>query len=667
MKKLFLSLLATLCITSCNKHRQTEFISIPAIQKTISELKDKAVDGNITLLEKGVRQTAKLWQRQDGSEADFIRFCIENYISDPKEKEQIFLKTSEYLEVISGNFNNMTLGLTRNVQLTTGPMLAIDEQFAAYSPNTHLSDDMYANKLAFLITLNFPEYSLDEKQTLGEDRLAWAYARLGDMFTSRVPAEIQQAAAKALSDADIYVSSYNIHAGNLLNRSGEKIFDKDLVLLSHWNLRDEIKANYNSSNSGLDRQQTIYEAMKRIISQDIPTQAINSGQYDWNPYTNELFKNGIKADATPESTTRYQVLLNNFKASKAVDRYTGNTAIDRNFSVNMEVEVEDAEQLFRNFLSSPGLKKAGTLVASRLGRPLQAFDIWYNGFKPRSTLNEDKLSEHTRSLYPTAEAFKQDIPNILQKLGFSSDRAKYISDRIDVDAARGSGHAWAATMKGQHSRLRTRIPAGGMDYKGYNIAIHELGHNVEQTISLYDIDYYTMSGVPNTAFTEALAFIFQQRDLDILGIKNANPGQEQMQSLDKLWNMYEITGVSLLDILTWKWMYSNPEATAGQLKQNIIRLAKEIWNEYYAPVFGVADEPVLAIYSHTLSYPLYLSAYAYGQIIEFQLEKHLSGRNFAEEVERIFRLGRLTPGQWILQATGRPLTVEPMFDVLETL
>ena len=53
----------------------------------------------------------------------------------------------------------------------------------------------------------------------------------------------------------------------------------------------------------------------------------------------------------------------------------------------------------------------------------------------------------------------------------------------------------------------------GMDYKGYNIAVHELGHNVEQTITLQDVDHYMMHGVPNTAFTEAWAFVFQKRDL----------------------------------------------------------------------------------------------------------------------------------------------------------
>ncbi|MDR1115984.1 MAG: hypothetical protein LBL33_07565 [Tannerella sp.] len=42
----------------------------------------------------------------------------------------------------------------------------------------------------------------------------------------------------------------------------------------------------------------------------------------------------------------------------------------------------------------------------------------------------------------------------------------------------------SAAMKGQKARLRTRIPADGMNYKGYNIAIHEFGHNVKQTIMI---------------------------------------------------------------------------------------------------------------------------------------------------------------------------------------
>ena len=83
-----------------------------------------------------------------------------------------------------------------------------------------------------------------------------------------------------------------------------------------------------------------------------------------------------------------------------------------------------------------------------------------------------------------------------------------------------------------------------------------------------------------------------------------------MDILDKIWSMYEICGVSMLDISVWKWMYAHPNATAGELQEAVIRLSKEIWNKYYAPVFGVKDETVLAIYSHMIGYPLYLSAYA---------------------------------------------------------
>ena len=448
--------------------------------------------------------------------------------------------------------------------------------------------------------------------------------------------------------------------GHVLNKKGELLFPKDMILLSHWNLRDEIKANYNKGKEGLDKQRTVYEVMKRIIVQDIPVEVINSGKYEWDPYANQITLDGKQVQGTPESPTRYQKMLNNFKAMQEIDKYTGNTFIDRKFSEDMEVSLADVEKLFDEFLSAPELKAVGKMISKRLGRKLEAYDIWYDGFKARSNLDETKLNEQTQALYPNAEALDKDLPNILQKAGFTPERARYLADKITVDAARGSGHAWGAAMKGQQSHLRTRIPETGMDYKGYNIAIHEFGHNVEQTLSMYDVDYYMLSGVPNTAFTEALAFVFQKRDLELLGIADKNPDKQAMDVLDKIWSMYEICGVSMLDISVWKWMYAHPDATAGQLKEATISLSKEIWNKYYAPVFGVKDETVLAVYSHMISYPLYLSAYAFGQIIEFQLDQYLEGKDFATEVERIFRQGRLTPNRWMQEATGSPLTVEPM-------
>ena len=132
----------------------------------------------------------------------------------------------------------MVLCLQRNLNLDTGPLHAIDEKFGSYSPSSHLMDDLYANKIGFIIALNFPQLTLKEKEALGDDRKAWAYARLGDMFTERIPAEVKQAAADTESDADIYIADYNIYMGHLLTPKGKTIFPSDMRLLCHWNLRD---------------------------------------------------------------------------------------------------------------------------------------------------------------------------------------------------------------------------------------------------------------------------------------------------------------------------------------------------------------------------------------------------------------------------------------------
>ena len=220
-------------------------------------------------------------------------------------------------------------------------------------------------------------------------------------------------------------------------------------------------------------------------------------------------------------------------------------------------------------------------------------------------------------------------------------------------------------MKGEKAHLRTRIPDTGMDYKGYNIAVHEFGHNVEQTISLYDIDEYLLNGVPNTAFTEALAFIFQSRDLQLLGINDTNPDQERLNTLDTGWSLMEIMGVGLVDMKIWEWLYSHPDAGAAELKKATQSITKEVWNTYFSPVFGIKDVPILGIYSHMISNPLYLAAYSYGQIIEFQLEEQLSGKSFSNEIDRIYKQGRIIPQRWMEGATGSKISVKPVLNKLD--
>jgi hypothetical protein len=262
------------------------------------------------------------------------------------------------------------------------------------------------------------------------------------------------------------------------------------------------------------------------------------------------------------------------------------------------------------------------------------------------------------------------MPGLLMDLGFDKDKANEIASHIVVEAARGPGHARPCVGRNQPARLRTRISDKGMDYKGYNIAVHEFGHNVEEVISLYDIDYYTLAGIPNTGFTEASAFLFQGRDMQLLGEEAKKLSGYQAtrrqgeEVLDMIWGMYEIMGVSLVDMAMWEWLYANPKATAAQLREAVIAIAGDIWNKYYAPLLGEPDCPLLGIYSHMVGYALYLPAYPIGNIVQFQLEEHLATyktpAEFAQEYSRIYQQGKLTPDAWMKGAVGEAMSVEPL-------
>lgn len=654
---------------SDQKEKKMSYISKETIDTTIAGLVNTYGQVNKARIEKGVNQVASLWIEKDGKSTEFKQFCEDNFVGDEIKLEQLFNRISVNLEVLWGNYNQVSVDLKRPLHLDGDDIIPIDEIFGAYEPSAHMIDDFFQNKVAFITILNFPLYSLQEKTDLGQkwNRKQWAYARLGDLFTSRVPADLVLKVAEAATNADTYISEYNIYMGNLLDEKGKTHFPKDMKLISHWGLRDELKANYNGGDEGLLKQKMIYEVMKHIIKQDIPDSIINKDGLQWNPYTNKLFRGGKEIKSNPEPDTRYEYLLGNFNSLKAIDDYSPQypTFINRKFEQEMEIPQEEVEKLFVDFISSVQVKKVAALISKRLNRKLQPFDIWYDGFKARSSISQTELDKQTKTKYPTREAFEKDLPNILKKLGFTDKLAQYICERIAVDASRGAGHAWGAMMKTDKAHLRTRIQTDGMDYKGYNIAIHEFGHTVEQTISLYDVDYYTMNGVPNTAFTEAIAFIFQKRDLELLGIKNDDPAKWHLLTLDNFWACYEIMGVSLVDMRVWKWMYENPNAKPAELKDAVIRIATEVWNQYYAPVFGVKDQPILAIYSHMIDAPLYLSAYPIGHLIDFQIEKQIENKSFADEVYRIYCNGKLIPEIWMKQAVGNKISIQPMLDATD--
>jgi hypothetical protein len=650
-----------------------------SITKLEAELSAKYGEGQRARLQRGLKQVANFWRSEDGEAGVFEDFVRTHFAGDQPTLDTVFERFQHNLEQVDGHMQEIGREFRQQSDLDLGAILPFDELFAGYDPSAHTTDDFFQNKIAFVVLLNFPLTTLDERLTQGEkwSRRQWAETRLAQRFSKRIPAEVNLAIAQASSEVDRYIAEYNIWMHHIISDKGERLFPPKMRLLSHWNLRDQIKADYSAGPDGLAKQRAIQQVMERIVTQTIPEVVVNNPAVDWNPFTNEVKTATVKDSDEPSNTnaigkvptnapepnTRYAKLLLAFQASRKVDPYspTAPTLIARRFDENREIPEARVQQMFEQVLSSPLVPEVAKLIEQRLQRPLEPFDIWYNGFRPRGTYTETQLDEIVQKKYPTAEAYKKEIPNLLTQLGFTKERAEYLANNIVVDPARGSGHALGASMRQAKAHLRTRVGKTGMDYKGFNIAVHEMGHNVEQTFSLNNIDYYTLQGVPNTAFTEALAFVFQGHDLELLGLTKPDAKTRALKTLDDFWGAYEIAGVALVDMAVWHWMYDHPTATPAELKEATIKIAKDTWNKYYAPVFKKRDVVLLGIYSHMIDSFLYLPDYPIGHMIAFQIEEQMEkAGNIGSEFERMAVVGNVVPDLWMKKATGAPVGPEAL-------
>ena len=644
-----------------------------SMKKLETELIAKYGEAQRPRLQRGMKQVAQFWRAEDGDEAAFEDVVRTHFAGDATTLDALFNRMQFVLESFGGHTTEIGRDFRWQSDLDLGPIYPFDEILAAYDPSAHFNDDAFKNKLAFVVLLNFPITTLQQRLTEGETwtRRQWAEAALGLYFSKRIPSDVNLAVAKASADSSQYVADYNIWMHHVVDDKGNRLFPAKMRLLEHWNLRDEIKGNYGiDPKIGLPKQRLMQRVMERIVDQTIPAVVVDNPHVDWNPVTNEVKATtvddsegaGRRAPATVTNTrepdTRYAQILSTFQASKLVDPYspTAPTHIQRSFEEGRQMLESRVKAMLEEVVSSPLVPRTAKLIEKRLGRKLEPFDIWYNGFRSSGRYAEADLDAITRKRYPTPEAYKQDMANNLVKLGFTKERAEYLAANIEVDPARGSGHALGSGRRGDNPRLRTRVGKGGMDYKGFNIAVHEMGHNVEQVFSLKHIDYYTLQGVPNTAFTEALAFVFQAKDLELLGLASPTAESRALQTLNDFWGTYEIAGVALVEMGMWHWMYDHPNATPEELKTATVQISKDIWNKYYAPVFGKRDVVLLGVYAHMVNNFLYLPNYPIGHLIAFQIEEQIEkAGNLGAEFERMATYGSLPPDMWMKNATGAPV------------
>src|SRR5207302_1517713 len=354
-------------------------------------------------LERGLRQVGEFWRPEDGDAAAFEGFVRANFAGDQATLDTMFNRFERLLEQLGGHMHEINREFRQQMDLDLGPVLPFDEIFGGYDPSAHVIDDFFQNKLAFVVLLNFPLTTLEERINLGPKwtRRQWAETRLAERFSKRIPADVNLAIAQAGSDASNYIAGYNIWMYHLVDDQGQRLFPPKMRLLSHWNLRDEIKADYADAQNGLAKQRTIQQVMERIVTQSIPQTVIDNPHVDWNPYSNEVkaaaqqdsdvpAKADLKITNSPEPDTRYATLLKTYRASRLADPYspTAPTLIDRRFNEDRQIPEERLQAMLEQVLTSPLVPQVAKLIEARLGRPLEPFDIWYNGFRSGNKYSE---------------------------------------------------------------------------------------------------------------------------------------------------------------------------------------------------------------------------------------------------------------------------------------
>src|SRR5216684_7366561 len=370
-----------------------------SVAKMERELVAKYGDSQRARLQRGLRQVAEFWRADDGDVATFEDFVRANFAGEQVILDTMFNRLESLLEQLSGHMHEISREFRQQSDLDLGPVLPFDEIIGGYDPSAHVLDDFFQNKLAFVVLLNFPLTTLDQRLKEGPSwsRRQWAEARLAQGFSKRIPADVNLGIAQAEAQAGQYIAEYNIWMYHLVDAQGQRLFPPKMRLLSHWNLRDEIKADYADSSSGLAKQRMIRQVMESIVSQTIPALVINNPAFDWNPFTNDVSAAPVKdLDTTTapaakpnnerEPDTRYATLQKDFFASKKADPYspTAPTLIARRFDEDREIPETRVRVMLEQVVTSPLVAQVAMLIESRLKRPLEPFDVWYSGFRPGS-------------------------------------------------------------------------------------------------------------------------------------------------------------------------------------------------------------------------------------------------------------------------------------------
>jgi len=194
------------------------------LAKSEKVLVDKYGEAQRARAQRGLKQISEFWNDKDGNSAAFEDFVTANFAGDQATLDTMFNRYDALLEQYNGHMQEVGREFRTQAELDRGPILPFDDIFAGYDPSAHFIDDAFQNKMAFVVLLNFPLTTLDQRLTEGPNwsRRQWAEARLTQLFSKRIPADVNLEIANAGAESAKYIAEYNVWMHHLVNDKGER-------------------------------------------------------------------------------------------------------------------------------------------------------------------------------------------------------------------------------------------------------------------------------------------------------------------------------------------------------------------------------------------------------------------------------------------------------------
>ncbi len=105
---------------------------------------------------RGINQVAQFWRDSDGDQSVFEEFVRAHFAAGPSAVDALFQRFEILFEQLDGHMHEIYRTFREQLDLDLGPVLPVDEMFGGYYPGAHMTDDMFDNKLGFVVLLNFP-------------------------------------------------------------------------------------------------------------------------------------------------------------------------------------------------------------------------------------------------------------------------------------------------------------------------------------------------------------------------------------------------------------------------------------------------------------------------------------------------------------------------------